>query len=121
MSPLYSKNNIKQLKKIFPQSVTGSDTATVLSAIHLKNKVDGLIHVGTFSCTPEEVANEVLTSYKKMFPPILSLQYDAHTNEENMKVRIEAFIDMLKNKKKRKFKKSKKVMGSKIQEKFFKK
>lgn len=102
LSPLYIKENRKKLRKIFPQKVSGSDAITILSALHLRKKVDGLIHVGTFSCTPEEVANEVLTANKKMFPPILSLQYDAHTNEENMKVRIEAFIDMLKNRKNKK-------------------
>lgn len=98
LSPIYSAKNRKEAAKIFPKSVTGSDAMTILSANYLKNKVDGLIHVGTFSCTPEEVANEVLISHKQMFPPILSLQYDAHTTEENMKVRIEAFIDMLRAK-----------------------
>jgi len=101
LSPLYSRKNIRKLKRIFPQNVTGSDAVTLLSALYLKEKVDGLIHVGTFSCTPEEVANEVLISNKRSFPPVLSLSYDAHTNEENMRVRIEAFIDMLKNKKRK--------------------
>jgi len=72
---------------------------TLLSALHLKDKVDGLIHMRTFGCLPEEVANEVLTTNKKDFPPILSLSFDAHTTEENLKVRMEAFIDMIKNKK----------------------
>jgi len=99
LSPIYSKKNREECRKIFPKSVGGSDAITVLSANYLKNKVDGLVHVGTFSCTPEEVANEVLLSHKKMFPPILSLSYDAHTTEENMKVRIEAFIDMIKSQK----------------------
>ena len=95
LSPIYSKKNRKFVSKIFPKAVAGSDVITILSANYLKNKVDGLIHVGTFSCTPEEVANEVLLSNKKLFPPILSLSYDAHTTEENLKVRIEAFVDML--------------------------
>ncbi len=102
LSPIYSKENRKQLSEIFPRSVTGSDAITIMSSLYLKNKVDGLIHVGTFSCTPEEVASEVLNSNKKLFPPILNLQYDAHTNEENMRVRIEAFVDMLRNRKKKK-------------------
>ena len=99
LSPIYSKKNREELRKLLPQSVTGSDAITILSAIYLKNKVDGLIHIGTFSCTPEEVANEVLISNKKKFPPVLSLSYDAHTTEENMRVRIEAFIDTIRSKK----------------------
>jgi predicted nucleotide-binding protein (sugar kinase/HSP70/actin superfamily) len=99
ISPIYSKRNRQEVSKIFPKAVTGSDAITILSANYLRNKVDGLIHVGTFSCTPEEVANEVLLLHKKMFPPILSLSYDAHTTEENLKVRIEAFVDMLLAKK----------------------
>lgn len=102
LSPIYSKKNREESRKIFPKAVAGSDVITVLTANYLKKKVDGLIHVGTFSCTPEEVASEVLLSHKKMFPPILSLSYDAHTTEENMKVRIEAFIDMIKAQKRRK-------------------
>ena len=95
LSPIYSSKNREEAGRIFPKGVTGSDAMTVLCANYLKDKVDGIIHVGTFSCTPEEVASEVLISHKNLFPPILSLQYDAHTTEENMKVRIEAFIDML--------------------------
>jgi len=99
LSPIYCQKNRREVQKIFPKNVTGSDAVTVLCANYLRGKVDGLIHVGTFSCTPEEVANEVLMSHKKMFPAILSLSYDAHTNEENLKVRIEAFIDMIGAKK----------------------
>jgi predicted nucleotide-binding protein (sugar kinase/HSP70/actin superfamily) len=96
LSPVYTKKNRNDLKKIFPQNVSGSDGVTLLCSFYLKDKVDGLIHIRTFGCMPEEVANEVLTTNKNMFPPILSLSYDAHTTEENLKVRIEAFIDMLR-------------------------
>ena len=97
-SELYSKKNRDALRKIFPQNVSGSDAITLLSALNLKDKVDGIIHIRTFGCMPEEIANEVLLTNKEMFPPILSLSYDAHTTEENLKVRMEAFIDMLENK-----------------------
>lgn len=99
-SPIYKKENRNNVKKIFPKSVSGSDRVTLMSAMHLKNKVDGIIHIRAFGCMPEEIANEVLISNKKIFPPILSLSYDAHTTEESLKVRIEAFVDMLNNKKK---------------------
>lgn len=95
LSPIYEKKLRNELKEIFPQSVTGSDAVTILSSLYLKDKVDGLIHIRTFSCTPEEVANEVLLFNKEKFPPILSLSCDEHTTEENLKVRIEAFIDMI--------------------------
>lgn len=95
LSEIYTKKNRKECKKIFPENVSGSDIITLLSSLSIKNKVDGIIHVRTFGCMPEEVANEVLISNKEKFPPILSLSYDAHTTEENLKVRIEAFIDML--------------------------
>ena len=98
LSPIYTKKNRNELTKIFPQNVSGSDAVTLLSALYLKDRVDGIIHIRTFGCMPEEIANEVLTSNKEKFPPILSLSYDAHTTEENLKVRIEAFIDMMMNK-----------------------
>lgn len=100
LSPLYSKKNREETRKIFPKSVTGSDAITLLTTNYLKNKVDGIIHIGTFGCTPEQIARESLTENKKFFPPILNLSYDSHTTEENMKVRVEAFIDMIKHKKK---------------------
>lgn len=100
LSPLYSKENRKKQIKMLKRGIGGSEIITILSSVYLKNKVDGLIHIRTFSCTPEEVANEILTSNKEKFPPILSLSYDAHTTEENLKVRIEAFIDMLRMKNK---------------------
>ena len=100
LSPLYSSKNRKEVRKIFPQGVTGSDAMTLLSSNYLKDKVDGIIHVGTFSCTHEEIAMEVLLSHKEMFPPMLNLSYDSHTTEENMKVRVEAFIDMIKSRRK---------------------
>ncbi|MEM0465630.1 MAG: hypothetical protein QXW97_02930 [Candidatus Pacearchaeota archaeon] len=96
LSPLYNKKIRFAAKKIFPQGVSGSDIITILSSLYLKDKVNGIIHIRTFSCTPEEVANEVLISNKDKFPPILSLSCDEHTTEENLKVRIEAFIDLLK-------------------------
>lgn len=99
VSPLYSKQNRRESKKIFPKNVSGSDAITILSSVYLKDKVNGIIHLRTFGCMPEEIANEVLLSNKKDFPPILSLSYDAHTTEENLRVRIEAFIDMIKSKK----------------------
>jgi predicted nucleotide-binding protein (sugar kinase/HSP70/actin superfamily) len=100
-SPLYTIKNRNDLKKIFPQNVSGSDAVTLLSALYLKEKVDGIIHIRTFGCMPEEVVNEVILTNKKDFPPVLSLSYDAHTTEENLKVRIEAFIDMINSKQKK--------------------
>jgi predicted nucleotide-binding protein (sugar kinase/HSP70/actin superfamily) len=102
LSPFYSKKNLKRRYDYLPQKISGSDIMTILCSLYLKDKVDGLIHTRTFGCTPEETANEVLISNKKDFPPILSLSYDAHTTEENLRVRIEAFIDMLKRKGKKK-------------------
>ena len=98
LSPIYSIKNRKELSKIFPQNVSGSDAVTLLTSLYIKDKVDGIIHIRTFGCMPEEIVNEVLLNNKEKFPPILSLSYDAHTTEENFKVRIEAFIDMIKNK-----------------------
>ncbi|MFA5992753.1 MAG: 2-hydroxyacyl-CoA dehydratase [Candidatus Pacearchaeota archaeon] len=99
LSPIYSKKNREESSRLMPQHVAGSNVVTILTSLYLKDKVDGLIHVRTFGCVPEDVANEVLINNKDEFPPMLSLSYDAHTTEENLKVRIEAFIDMLITKK----------------------
>ncbi len=66
-SDIYRKRNRKKAREILPQSVSGSDAITVFSAMSMKDSVDGIIHIRTFGCMPEEVANDVLTSGD--FPP----------------------------------------------------
>lgn len=64
---------------------------------------DGIIHIKPFGCTPEvgaiPIINKVCKDYKM---PIIYFSFDTQTSNEGVKTRLEALVDMLKERKKRK-------------------
>lgn len=59
-------------------------------------KVDGLIHVSPFNCTPEMVAQSMLVKLQReKGMPVLNLTFDEQTGRAGMMTRLEAFTDML--------------------------
>lgn len=65
-------------------------------------EIDGIIHVTAFGCGPDSVFGPFLeidsARYNK---PYLTLRIDEHTGESHLGTRIEAFVDLLKLKRKR--------------------
>lgn len=69
---------------------------------YAKNGIDGVIHMFPFTCMPELVAQTVLTKVKKDLDiPMLTLIIDEHTAPGAMETRLEAFIDLLERRRKR--------------------
>lgn len=62
---------------------------------------DGIVHLEPFGCMPEITARNIMTSIKEG-PPVLNLIYDEFTGKAAMISRLEAFVDMLQRKKRRK-------------------
>ncbi len=61
---------------------------------------DGIIHLLPFGCMPELVTQTVIPKLMKDLDlPILSLSLDEQTGWLNNQVRLEAFVDLLKNRK----------------------
>jgi predicted nucleotide-binding protein (sugar kinase/HSP70/actin superfamily) len=59
---------------------------------------DGIIHLLPFGCMPELVTQTIIPQLTKdLDMPILSLSLDEQTGWVNNQVRLEAFIDLLKN------------------------
>jgi len=57
---------------------------------------DGVIHLHPFTCMPEAVAYPVLTRLsKERHIPVLSLSIDEHSSEGGFMTRIEAFLDLV--------------------------
>lgn len=83
--------------------VGGESTESVGKAIYFaKNGIDGIIHVFPFTCMPELVAQTILTKVQKDFDiPILTLIFDEHTAPGGVETRVEAFIDLLERRRKR--------------------
>ena len=66
-----------------------------------EQKYDGIIHIKSTFCTPEIAAMPIISKICKDYQmPLLFFSFDTHTSEIGMKTRIEAFYDMIKEKRK---------------------
>ncbi len=80
----------------------GEAMRTVGESIHFveRKKVDGLVHIFPFTCMPENIALEALQQLSEdSGVPVLSLSFDEHTSRTGLLTRLEAFVDLLKRKK----------------------
>jgi len=62
---------------------------------------DGLVHLEPFGCLPETIARNIMPSTKEGLP-LLNIIYDEHTGKAGIITRLEAFLDMIHRKKRRK-------------------
>ncbi len=66
-----------------------------------KDGFDGVIHLYPFTCMTENVAKEILPKLQKEYNiPVMSITIDEHTGEAGFISRIEAFVDLLKARRK---------------------
>ena len=64
---------------------------------YLASKVDGIISVAVFGCGPDSMMIEMVRHRASEFrTPFLHLSLDEHTSEGALVTRLEAFIDMVK-------------------------
>ena len=74
--------------------------SVVLSNILAKKHYDGIVHIKSFGCTPELNAMPILEKISLDYNiPIIYFSFDANDNETGYNTRIEAFYDMLVQKK----------------------
>lgn len=68
---------------------------------YLNSAVDGVVSVVAFGCGPDSVMLEVVQRYVKRHPthPYMALTIDEHTGEAGLVTRLEAFLDMVKRRK----------------------
>jgi len=62
---------------------------------------DGLVHLEPFGCVPEIMARNIMPSTNEDLP-VLNIIVDEHTAKTGVITRLEAFVDMLEQKKRRK-------------------
>lgn len=92
----------KRAKKYIKYWMGGSDYYTIPLSLLLKDeKVEGIVHASVFACHPEAISRNVfkVIDQTEGLPAILELTFDSHTQIEAVKVRLEAFIDMLQSRK----------------------
>lgn len=86
-----------------PYFVGGHGLESVAHAVyHANNGCDGAVHILPFTCMPEIVAQTILpTVSRDTRMPIMTLVVDEHSAEAGIVTRLEAFVDMLKRRRKR--------------------
>lgn len=68
---------------------------------YLRGDTDGVISVAPFGCGPDSLMIALLQHYaKRSGKPFMSLTFDEHTAETGLITRLDAFLDMVRRKKK---------------------
>jgi predicted nucleotide-binding protein (sugar kinase/HSP70/actin superfamily) len=68
--------------------------------VHAREGYDGMVHLAPFTCMPEIVAQNIMPSTKEDIP-VLTVLYDEQMARPGMITRLEAFVDLLKFRRKR--------------------
>jgi predicted nucleotide-binding protein (sugar kinase/HSP70/actin superfamily) len=68
--------------------------------VYGRDGYDGVIHLAPFTCMPEIVAQNIMPSTKEDIP-VLTVLYDEQMARPGMITRLEAFVDLLKFRRKR--------------------
>lgn len=91
------KKRCKTAKKYAKFSIGATGNFTIGEALMFaREKVDGIIQVKSFGCTPEIDAMPILQNISKDYKiPVLHFSFDSQTSETGVKTRLEAFYDMV--------------------------
>lgn len=100
---LHKKKMLRYIPEYCKYTIGADGMDNVYRAKYLANQgYDGLIHIKPFGCTPEigaiPIIRKVCNDYKI---PIIFFSFDSATSDTGIKTRLEAFYDMLKERKDR--------------------
>lgn len=99
------KHNIKRLlrkgRKYLKYHLGADATESVVLSLSLaKKNYDGIVHIKSFSCTPELNAMTILEKISNDYNiPIIYFSFDTNNNDTAIDTRLEAFYDMILQKK----------------------
>jgi predicted nucleotide-binding protein (sugar kinase/HSP70/actin superfamily) len=102
--PLTSKKYAIELSHLYLNQMIGGEgnISVGKSIIYAKSGYDGVIHIMPFTCSPENMAKAILSRVSKDYNiPIMSLVVDEHTQDTGLITRIEAFIELVKKRKRK--------------------
>ena len=86
----------------------GGDTLEAVSDVAYADErgIDGIIHVSPFTCMPEIMSQNIFPKMRENCEiPILSLIMDEQTGKAGYITRLEAFVDLMRRKQRRKIQK----------------
>jgi predicted nucleotide-binding protein (sugar kinase/HSP70/actin superfamily) len=85
------------------RDVGGFARSSLIQAVAFARQgYDGLIHVAPFNCMPEIVVASVMPQLcRDHDPPLLALTFDEHSGDAGLNTRLEAFVDLLERRARR--------------------
>ena len=97
----WQKDLREQAKPYLSRFIGGHGLETVAYTVRAANEqYDGVVQLAPLGCMPEVVAMSIIGQISKdRRIPVLSLLLDEHTAEAGAFTRIEAFVDLIQNKK----------------------
>ena len=105
----------ERLAKPYLMRDIGGDALECISDVAYadERKIDGIIHISPFTCMPEIMSQNIFPSMREDCDiPILALIMDEQTGRVGYITRLEAFVDLMRRKKRRDNGKKKGNMGN---------
>ena len=98
----WRKSHEEELAKPYVKHrVGGHGISSVAHTLeYMEQGYDGVIHMAVFGCMPEVTIRPILSkiSRENKFP-LISLSLDEHSGEAGIQTRVEAFVDLVRGKK----------------------
>jgi predicted nucleotide-binding protein (sugar kinase/HSP70/actin superfamily) len=93
---------LRDAKGYLKNMVGGHGLDTIANAVRYSREgFDGIIQILPMTCMPEIVAESILPRVAEDYQiPIMSLAVDEHSSDTGLQTRLEAFIDLIAQRKK---------------------
>jgi len=104
LNPLGMDEKDRSHKAALPylkRDIGGEGWESVGEKVLHAGKYDGLVHLAPFTCMPEIVAQNIMPSTKENIP-VLTILCDEQLGKPGMLTRLEAFVDLLKHRRRAK-------------------
>ena len=106
-----------RLAKPYLMRDIGGDALECVSDVAYANErgIDGIIHISPFTCMPEIMSQNIFPAMRENCEiPILPLIMDEQTGKAGYLTRLEAFVDLMKRRKRKKAIEEKQLSGTAI-------
>ena len=92
---------LKKGEKYIQEIIGGHAKQTVGHIVdYAERGFDGVVHLMPFACLPELVSQSIIPAITKEYNiPVITLSIDEQTGLANVQTRIEAFLDLIKSRK----------------------
>jgi len=98
ITKIYANRELHRNARPYLNEPVGGDGIESIAnmRVYKKMKFDGVVEIGPFTCIPEIVAKSILPAMSRDLDlPVLTFNVDEHTGEAGVLTRLEAFSDLL--------------------------